>query len=298
MKQLQVVLYAFLAFVFALPAYAQDKSNSLSEYGFSVRDPKKNNKTQSKASGSQSSRASGTKKRVTKLPEKKGSLVEQAATELVIQPADQSPQVVVTAATVRSQVQAVMNPIRRPSFLVGLSVQPYEPRGRAQLQGVEPADLGHPGVRAMPALELRWLPVRLEQIPGTTFGLFGSLGYVQHQIAIEAPTGVIIQDARLNTYKTQLGLSGTWHRSDLAKWGIRGELGGGQLAAVQSSSSSYANASNSLNFLSAGAYLDWEVIDRVTLSAGYDHRIPSGTETANLRIPRQNFMLGVSGGFQ
>ena len=282
------------------------KKDDFSAYGF--KSPSQRRRTSFDASrdaeetGSVVDRSAARRRGVArKLPKKnvdKSRLAGQANTELVIQPEDRSSNVVVSSATVSSKVDQVENPIDHPQFSVELSLQPYTPKGRAQLTGTQPQTLEATNAPPMPALDLRWVPLSFEAAPLYHFGLFGSVGYIQNTIKISTPTGASVDDAKLNTMKTQFGLAGDWSRDPKSRWNLRAQLGGGVMNAVQSSASSYANGSTSLGFYSAGLFFEYQIIDRVAVSVGYDYRAASGTETPDLLIQKNNFILGVSGGFQ
>ena len=297
------------------PVNPPAKKEDFSEYGFSPRTPKSVNekipRSQAKPADSASAltdsddepqattvRTTRNRKTARKQKKQRQPLPQQATTELMIRPEDRSPEVLETAATVRSTVAGVKDPIRRPSFLLGLSVQQYEPIGRAQLQGAASTDLGDPGSKPMIGLDFRWMPLTLEQAPQFDLGLFASVGYVSHALKIRAPTGVLIEGTNMQTFKTQVGGSIDWHKESDSRLGVRTNLGVGQINASQSSTSSFATGSSAQLFYSAGLFADYMILDHVSVSAGYEHRLPLGTEKAVLGIQQSNLMLGVSGGFQ
>jgi hypothetical protein len=300
------------------PAPKPAGKEDFSEYGFSPRTPRSvnenlrrpNRPAESSSAASESSaetqddeaaapvrssrsRRSARHKKKPRLP-----VPEQATTELMIRPEDRSSGVVETAATVRSTVGEVKDPNRRPSFLLGLSVQQYEPMGRAQLQGAPSTDLGSPGTKPMIGLDFRWMPLTLEQAPQFDLGVFASVGYVSHPVKLRAPTGVMIEGTNLQTFKMQVGGAIDWHQQSDSRLGLRTNYGFGQFNTSQSSASSFASGSAAQLFASAGAFVDYMVLDHVSVSAGYEYRLPVGPQSPNLGIQASNLLVGVSGGFQ
>lgn len=290
----------------------EQSMKEFSEYGFSPRTPKNQaypeteprpQESTEEAAASESDdrprlrspRGRRTSRR-TKKP--KLPLPEQATTELLIRQEDRSPNVLATAATVRSRVDEVLSPIKHPTFLIGVSAQMYEARGRALLQGASPVDFGQPGAKPMVALDLRWTPYRIEALPRMNFGVFGSVGYVSHPVEIVAPTGALIANASLNTFKTQGGVAAEFHDTEDSNWSLRTQLGGGAFTASQSASSSYATATSTQLYGSGGLFYDYLLLKNVAASIGYEYRVPVGTTTANMEIQKHNFSIGLAGGFQ
>lgn len=235
------------------------------------------------------------KKKKTDTPQ---ALQEAASTELVIPEKEKSAEVVPTSATVTLKVEPVANPIVYSAFQLGVSVQAIKPVGQGTVEGLEPYDLGALGSKPMASVDFRWMPFEIEAVPNMNFGAFASVGYSQHKLDLKSPIGQTIDNTRLHTMKTQAGVAANWHLARAPRWSATGLLGGGRMDAIQSSNSSLASRSSTLPFASAALQGEYRLLDRWSLTAGYEYRQPLRNETAEMGMQRHNLLVGFLGSFR
>lgn len=240
------------------------------------------------------------KKKAAQDPEQ--PIASTASAELTVEKSDLSSGVLPTPGTVRSAIAPVVDPVSRPVFEAGLSLQSYQPAGRMKLPSMEPFDLGTIPAGPMLALEVRWLPLHFAApfAPSQplSFGPFMSVGYSALPVKLSTPSGAPITKTELHLLKAEAGGALAWQPAERSPWGARFELGGGQLTETQASSSSYANHSAALLFASAGLYGERRFMERLTVFLGYDHRVPLRGEPDEITLQRSNILAGLTGGFQ
>lgn len=239
---------------------------------------------------------SKSKKKVVK---KKSSAPEEptlnkALEELKVEPQEKTAMPFAPSGILRADAEPVMSPVTRTAFELGLGLQPYQPAGVMKLPGYEAYRLEDVGTRPMISVEARWRPYRFDRVSG---GLFAAIGYAQHPIEIRSPTGELLPNTVLQTYKSQLGLSGLWQSTPESPWAARLEVGLGELRVIQSSSSSFANRSAAESFASIGIYGERRIIERLHAFLGYDYHAPIGGGADEIDLQRSNFILGFTGGF-
>lgn len=245
----------------------------------------------SRASSSDSETPSRAKKKKSKKEEKAELPTwQQAFKELSVPTKERSANLSVTPATVSTKVEAVESPIRWPSYQVDFALEAYRPAGQMKLPGFDAYELDALGIRPMPSLAMRWLPLQ------SKFGVYASGAYTQQAVSLIGPTGEAFRAATLSTLMWQAG--GVWaHPFADSGWGARFEPGVGEIRVIQSSGTSFANHAASETFLSFAVYGERRIWNWVSGFIGYDHRIPVGAGADEIELSRANFRIGLSGGF-
>lgn len=223
---------------------------------------------------------------------------QQAFKELVVTPEEQSAEIVATPATVVTKIEAVKSPLAPPAFVFDFALEPYQPAGRMKISGFQAYELDTLGMRPMPSLTFRWLPVPIEsENVFSSFGIFVSGAFDQHAVDLTSPTGESFRNTSLSTLKWQSGLVGTLKPGADSPWGTRVEAGLGELKIIQSSAASIANHSASEAYASFAIYGERRIWSQLSAFIGYDHRIPMGSGATEIELSRSNFKFGLSGGF-
>lgn len=222
----------------------------------------------------------------------------QAMKELTLPSEDLTTGVLPTPATVRSRIEEVRSPIRPLAYRLGLSIQPYEPKGQMSVGTLAPYDISVVGTQPMVALEGQWLPFNITSIPGLQAGLFASLGYAQHTVNLRSPTGATLEDTVLHSLKAQAGVTGSYQLPKSPRWSAHGNLGVGRLSTIQASTSSYANSSSSSWFASLGLAAERNLIPNLSAYIGYDLRIRLASDGGGSDLPAHNILIGFLGNFE
>jgi hypothetical protein len=252
-----------------------------------------NSLDQPRASAKKKKKKSKSKKKVAAWE----STSKKAQEELQLAPGDMTKNVIATPATVSSSIEAVQNPIKEPSFEISASVESYQPAGRIKLPGFDAYDLNKVSAAPMVAVDFRWMPIKLDLHYPTTAGPYASLAYAQQEMSLITPSGVRIENSKIQATSGELGLAASARLSDLSKWAAHVQFGLGQFNSVQTSATSYANRSAQESFLSAGIFGDYRILDRVSVFIGYDYRAPLRGEPDEIILQRSNFLAGLTGGF-
>ena len=168
-----------------------------------------------------------------------------------------------------------------------------------RLGDLQPYDLSALGTRPMLSLEAQWLPLNLDSLqPGLQAGVFSSVGYAQHQVNLRSPTGSTLDNTQLHTLKAQLGGEARLRLPGASPWSLQAKAGLGRLNEIQSSSSSIANQSTALTFVSLGLGGEYALLERVSGFAGYEFRAPVQSDDSGASLPRHNLMVGFLGNFE
>lgn len=226
------------------------------------------------------------------------SLRDQAQSELQLAPADVSAGVMPTPATVRSRIEPVRSPVRPLAYRLGVSVQPFQPEGTMSVAGSAPYELSVLGNRPMVALEGQWLPLTFDRLPNTRLGIYASIGYAQHTMDLKSPSGVAMENTQVHSMKMQSGITASYQLPRDSKWSLHGLAGAGRWNTVQSSTSSYANQSTSLNFAALGANVERSFFEGLSGFAGYEYRSAFRVDAEGASIPRDNYLVGFLGNFE
>ena len=229
------------------------------------------------------------------------TLEARAAKELVLPKDDRSTDLLQTPATVRSKVEEVANPLRPLEFLLGVSVQPFSPKGSMPVTDLAPYNLSDAGTNAMIAIDGQWLPLEFEGASGLKSGLksgvFVSVGYAQFNLALRSPTGVQLEDTKLHAIKAQLGLTASYQLPKAPLWSAHGNLGIGRLQLIQSSTASSQNASSAIGFASVGAAAERRLSKAFSVYGGYDFRFALARTSDGADVSNHNWLIGFLGNF-
>jgi hypothetical protein len=225
-------------------------------------------------------------------------LENQATKELSLPPEDLSTGVLPTPATVRSRVEAVKNPVRPLAYRLGVSLQPFTPKGTMNVGQLAPYDMSQAGTNPMLAVEGQWLPLMISSVPGLQVGAFTSIGYAQFNLDLRSPTGASIGDTKLHAIKVQVGGTASYQLPRAPLWSVHGNVGAGRLVDIQSSTTSYANSSSSVNFASLGVAAERSLLPNLSAYAGYDLRLALNRTTEGADVPNHNVLLGLLGNFE
>lgn len=221
--------------------------------------------------------------------------VDAALDELALNAQERSTNVLSTPATVRPRVEPLGAPITHKAMQMGVSVSEYRPEGEGRVSTLAPYDMESLGARALPSLEFRWQPYEAPRVPRLLFGGFAQLGYTVHDVQLRAPTGETLPATKLHTLKGAGGLSTTYLLTRNGRWSLGGLFGAGYLNSVQASKSSFANTSAGLPFVTVSGLVQWRLANKWTGYFGYEFRNPMRPEHAELRIPRESFIVGLLG---
>jgi hypothetical protein len=225
-------------------------------------------------------------------------LESRAVHELMLPKDDLSVGVLPTPATVRSRVEEVTNPARPLEYRLGISIQPFSPKGSMPVTDLAPYNLADAGTNPMFAIEGQWLPLTFENVAGLKAGPFVSLGYAQFDLALRSPTGVQLEDTKLHAIKAQLGATASYELPQSPLWSLHGNLGVGRLQLIQSSASAAANTSSAINFASLGLSLERSLSTNFSAYVGYDLRLALNRITEGADVPNHNFLIGLLGNFE
>ena len=226
-------------------------------------------------------------------------LENQATKELLLPKEDLSTGVLPTPATVRSHVEEVRNPVRPLAYRLGVSLQPFSPKGTMPVGDLTPYDLSQVGTNAMIAVEGQWLPLTIMNVPGLQAGAFASLGYAQFNVSLRSPAGISLDDTKLHIVKVQFGGTASYQLPRSPLWSLHGNLGLGRLMEIQSSgASSYANASETVDFASLGLNAERSLLPTLSVYAGYDFRLALSRSTVGADVPNHSVLLGFFGNFE
>ena len=225
-------------------------------------------------------------------------LENQAMKELMLPKEDLSTGVLPTPATVRSRIETLENPVHPLEYRLGVSIQPFTPKGTMPVTDLMPYDLEAAGTGAMFALDGQWLPLHFEKVSGLEAGPFVSIGYAQFNLALRSPTGVQLENTKLHAIKVQLGATASYQLPNSPLWSVHGNLGIGRLQLIQSSSAAYANTSSAMNFVSFGVAGERALSANLSVYLGYDLRLALSRATEGADVPNHNFLVGVLGNFE
>lgn len=242
--------------------------------------------------------ASSKKKTSTSGPVAPEVLENQATKELMLPKEDLSQGVLPTPATVRSRVEDVKNPIRPLEYRLGVSLQPFTPKGTMPVGDLIPYDLSDAGTNAMVAIDGQWLPIGFADVPGLEAGAFASVGYAQFDLALRAPTGLRLADTKLHAIKAQIGATASYQLPKSPLWSLHGNLGVGRMQLIQASPVSYANASSAVNFASLGVAAERSLLPKLSVYAGYDFRLALNRSSEGADVSNHNVLLGFLGNFE
>jgi hypothetical protein len=246
-----------------------------------------------------SSKKQTTKKKLTTTgPIAPEVLENQATKELMLPKEDLSQGVLPTPATVRSRVEDVKNPIRPLEYRLGVSLQPFTPKGTMAVGDLIPYDLSDAGTNAMAAIDAQWLPLSFENVAGLEAGAFASVGYAQFDLALRAPTGLRLEDTKLHAIKAQIGATASYQLPKSPLWSLHGNLGVGRMQLIQASPVSYANASSAVNFASLGVAAERSLLPKLSVYAGYDFRLALNRSSEGADVANHNVLLGFLGNFE
>ena len=224
-------------------------------------------------------------------------LENKATQELMLPKEDLTTGVLPTPATVRSRVDEVQNPIRPLVYRVGVSVQPFTPKGEMQVGDLQKYDMSTIGTGAMFALEGQWLPILFTNTPGLAAGPYASIGFAQFNLELRSPTGLQLDGTKLNVIKAQLGVTTSYQLPKSPLWSLHGSLGVGRLTVIQSSDISYANSSSAINYGSLGISAERSLLPKLSVFAAYDLRLTL-EKAAGADVPNHNVLLGFLGNFE
>lgn len=225
-------------------------------------------------------------------------LETQADQELVLKKGELSTGVLPTPATVRSRVEEVKNPVKPLLYRLGVSVQPFQPKGSLQVGDLVPYDTSALGTNAMFALEGQWLPLKFVNTPGLDAGGFISVGYAQFNVALRSPAGISLENTRLNVIKIQGGATVSYQLPKSPLWSVHGNVGLGRLLEIQSSGAQYANTSTAVNFVSLGGAGERSLLPNLSAYAAYDFRLALDRSTSGADVPMHNVLVGFLGNFE
>lgn len=230
--------------------------------------------------------------------DKKAPLALQAAQELTVASEEKSKVVMASPATVSTRVEAVSDPILRPSFRLGLSVQAYRPQGSVEVATGSSYEAGVVGTLPMVGAEARWLPIRPSVWPGASIGAFLGASFTQAGIDLRSPTGQRLDDTKLNSTKAQGGATIAWRPARANLWSLHGFLGAGRLITSQTSSSAFANSTASLDFVLSGLGIERDFSDRWSIGMVYENAGLLRPVDGATAVPRNALRLTWMGNFR
>jgi hypothetical protein len=222
--------------------------------------------------------------------------------ELLIPATSATPGVVSSPATVRAELPPAPQAVSYAGLQAGLAVKSYRPSGTISLPLFTPYEMGDLGAEPMLELHLRWTPFELSAPLGPmgplALGAFGIAGFAQNDVSIHGPTGYQVDRAKLYSLEGLAGLEADWRLARAERWGLASQLGWGSFQVVQAGSSSYSSIGASVPIVNGSLFVQNRVFERWTAFAGYQRFWPVQAEGDELRVPRENWLLGFLGSFQ
>lgn len=218
-----------------------------------------------------------------------------AEKELAISWKNQSSDVLPTPATVRTNIEPVLSPVRYTALQIGVSYQPFAPQGQAIAGGQASQKMTTTSQPGMIALDVRWLPFELADFPFVYLGGFGSLGYSRSELSVRSAGGNAYKNTYAHSLKTQFGFATEFHLPRNPRLSLAASCGLGRLELVQASDSAFASGAEKLFFGSAGALAQYRLWGPWTVYGGYEYRRSLQRQVPRIGVEPHNILIGFLG---
>ncbi len=195
-----------------------------------------------------------------------------------------------TPATVVAIADSHQSPIELTALRVGLTLEPYQPRGTGTFGvGESIAYDSLPG-SILGSVDLRWLPFEINESRNIIAGGYVGFGYSRQSLPLVTPTGFKYDDVALNSMRVEAGAAVGGTLKD--GWSTELKLGLGRQSYVQTSRYSEVVGNFERPYVAVAADLQYHILPKFAVLASVAKRLPIGEGSGSIGFDP----LTVSGG--
>lgn len=195
-----------------------------------------------------------------------------------------------TPATVVAVANSHESAIERTALRVGLTFEPYQPRGTGTFGVGESINYDTLPSSVLGNADLRWLPFVLDENQKVIAGGYIAFGYSRSNLPLVTPTGFKYDDVALNSMRFEAGaaVGGKIY----GNWSAEGKLGLGRQSYVQTSRYSEVVGNFDRPYVAAAVDLQYHLLPKLALVGSLAKRSPIAEGSGSIGFAP----LTVSGG--
>lgn len=195
-----------------------------------------------------------------------------------------------TPATVVAIADQHQSPIELTALRVGLTFEPYQPRGLGTFGVGESVSYDSLPGSVLGSIDLRWLPFEINESRAIIAGGYLAFGYSRTSLPLVTPTGFKYDDVALNSMRTEAGVAvgGRVY----GNWSGEVKLGLGRQSFIQTSRFAEVVANFDRPYLAAIADIQYHIMPKFAVLASVAKRSPIAAGTGSIGFDP----LTISGG--
>lgn len=201
-----------------------------------------------------------------------------------------------SSAVVRTQLIEAKDPVFNHGLQVGLTLQPYSPRGRVPMVSLGQNDLNRLESTWMPGFQIGYAPWESDLLGKHGVGLRFGASYARQAVDVYGPSGNSLGDTELHSLLTYGFLTQEWIFNRAPRWSWHADLGASRFDMLQTGQHTLAEASDSVWLALLRTGPSWRAGD-FWFGLSYERRMPLSAGSW-VRIDPDAVILGVQYGLR